>query len=726
MEPGIPHGAGCGATLLALALSMPGPGPPPAGAEGPLPGVRAPVDAGRLALLGRASFHHSEGAGGSPRDAFDGRTGTALRTRGVNPAHLDVTFTDPPEIRTAQGFFPGGVPHEWSLLAGEDPERLRVVFAARPVGPDAWSRVESFRPFRAPVLRIVVRKLAGDDDVLFGEIALEADQGPLALAIEAPSGIVAPEGDLPLRARITYDGGFQATTSMGLRFEGAGAPASDLPFRVLPSGPFQPKAATLRYSRPGKAAVRARIRGRDGDLVSPPFEVEAVAEGLPDWCVEVIERTPRLPFDGPGGGRPPAGSHVTFVARVRNYGTTAAPRVPVRWSVDGEPAAQGWLEPLPRFGAGEASLRLPLPSDGPRRRVGFEVDPDGVHREVTRRNSARSVASDALLLGLWIERPLWEWFHRKREYVGEDVAGFEDWAQVQVARWNALLEGAVHPLTPEGITDRVALDRVVVVEEGALPLSGGLPDRDPDASDRSVDLQWGFPASLLERGDPLRGMGSLLEDLSRARYLVDLRPLTVRHDEVRLRGPEGGALPGSPALPILEEGLLHRSGSGRMMAGDRAGGYGPHEAMALQRVSGLRALGGNRSPPREAGAFLGDLPEDCGIRVVDREGRPLDGVSVRAWRRTPGPDGRAVFGGAPVREGVTGQGGFLSLTEGRRDPFFEGERGGGLDASRGVLLLELTLRGRTCFRFLEVVPFNLARWGGSVHHHHEVVEADFP
>ena len=719
----------------ALALSFPVPGSVPAAAgeeEDGLPTLLAALRPGVLARLGRASFRHSEADLGSPADAFDGRPGTVLRSRAVNPAFLEVAFDVPREVLSAQAFFPGGAPHEWSLLAGGDPERLAVIFERRRVAPDAWSPVVEFHPpLQARIFRVVVRRLAGDDFVHFGEISLQARQRPVSLEMLAPSTVVAPEGDLVLGARATFDGGVRSASVHGLGFE---APA-DAPFRVETIGRNGPVRTSLRYERTGRARIRARVRRGDGWLVSEPLEIEAREEGLPDWSAGWIERTPRLPFDGPGGGRPAPGSAVVWRAHVRNYGTRAAPRVPCLWTLDGRTVGTGSLPGIPRFAEETATLRLE--EDGRGRDLRFVVDPSGEVPETSEGNNAVTVRTDALLLGLWVERPVVDWFPRVQASFGDGANGWEDWAQRQVARWNRMLAEARHPLTPEGVTDRVALDLVVVAEEGALPLGGGLPSNDPDASDRTVDLQWGFPATLLdgdfyrrvgERSDanPLWFEGSLLHELGHARYLVDLYRLNVHAHEVDLRAPDGTPVAGSPLLPVVAADALRYTASGRMMAGDYAGGYGPHEAYALQRVAGRRARGGNRNAPPGIGEYLADLPRTCGVRVLAADGQPLDGVRIRAWRRAEGPGGRERFGGDPVREGETAAGGAADLSPGGRDPFFEGRKDGSFDAGQGVLLLQLSREGRTAYRFLEVVPFNLAFWGGERAAHFEDVPTDLP
>ena len=705
-------------TLGLLLAALPsGPQATALSPEEGLPVFRAPLRAGILALQGKANFRSSPAEQGAAADAFDGRTGTGLRTRGANPGFLEVAFPSPREVLTAEVYFPGGAPHAWSLLAGEDADHLRALVEDRRVAADSWSGALTLPPgFRARVFRVEARCLAEVDSVRFGEIVLMADQRPERVEVSVPSTVVCPDGSLPVRARISWDGGYRSSRAHGLRFEDE----HGSPLRLEPAGVGDPATVIARYEKSGPARVRTVLQGGNGRLDSPWVELDCRTEGLPDWSVGWIERTPRLPADGPRGGFPAEGSTVTWRAHIRNCGTVRAPRVPIRWEVDGTTASEGWLEGIDRFREGTAEL--PLPWDGKRHAIRCVVDRENTIPEISEGNNERTVASDALLLGLAVERPLYDRFPAAEILFGDGADGFEDWAQRQVDRWNRMLAGAVFPLTPKGVTDRIALDRVFVAEEGASAADGGLPDGErPEGGDATLDLSWCLSACLLETAvfrraaeksddNPLWFDGGMIAALGLARGLADLGRLDVRRGEVLLRDADGIPVAGSPTLPHLAGGFLHRTG----------GGYGPHQAFALQR------LAGRRNPPAAAAAHPGDLPRVCGIRVTGPGGKPLPEVRVRAWRRVRGPDGAEVFDGDPMRAGATDADGRLDLSPGGRDPFFEGDPDRARDPGQGVLLLECTFEGRTAYRFLEVVPFNLAFWAGRRDAHHEDISLDTP
>ena len=104
---------------------------------------------------------------------------------------------------------------------------------------------------------------------------------------------------------------------------------------------------------------------------------------------------------------------------------------------------------------------------------------------------------------------------------------------------------AIHPLTPDSIVERVRLDQVIILPDGAWPDCSNRPA----VEDKTVDLVWGFVA---EQVGVLSGHTCgefnfyvnhpefqvfeppLLHEMSHARYLVDLYGLNVHVNAARL------------------------------------------------------------------------------------------------------------------------------------------------------------------------------------------------
>lgn len=257
---------------------------------------------------------------------------------------------------------------------------------------------------------------------------------------------------------------------------------------------------------------------------------------LPDLNAASIGRTPRYDYDQPKS-QPYPGELVVFSGRVANRGGAPSGPFAYSWSIDGQEVAQGSYEGLQPGELIELSINWSW-QPGPQH-IALHVDPQGLIDEVSEKNNRVEDRTDALALGLWVEQSVYDWFNQRQAALGLGAVSWDDWAQRQVRLWNQMFAQAVHPLTPEGILDRVRLDKVVVVPDGSLP--GPHPSNYPDMEDRSVDLIWGFPCELVGacslRADykPLYPHSiqaqhvefSLFHELSHARYLDDLYGLNV-------------------------------------------------------------------------------------------------------------------------------------------------------------------------------------------------------
>lgn len=252
---------------------------------------------------------------------------------------------------------------------------------------------------------------------------------------------------------------------------------------------------------------------------------------LPDLNVASISRTPRYDYDQPKNN-PYPGDLVTFNARVSNRGGAPTGRFSYVWSLNGVPAARGSYSNLNPDQMVEITLNWPFETGS--HAVALSVDDEDLVLEVSEVNNYLEIRTDALALGLWVEQSKYDWFNKHQVQLGLGGVSWDDWAQRQVLVWNQILARSVHPLTPQGVLERVRLDKVVVVPDGAL--SGPFPSNYPAPEDRSVDLMWGFVCEgvgecrfrsnygpyYLDSSEALNVDFALLHELSHARYLDDL------------------------------------------------------------------------------------------------------------------------------------------------------------------------------------------------------------
>ncbi|MGB9625472.1 MAG: CARDB domain-containing protein, partial [Phycisphaerae bacterium] len=387
-------------------------------------------------------------------------------------------------------------------------------------------------------------------------------------------------------------------------------------------------------------------------LMSCAVEVLA-APTAADLDVTCIERTPRYDYDA-AKNNPAPGDVVTFSGHVRNTGTVTV-SADYRWDLDGAPVAGGTLTSVPP--GQERVVSWPWTWQSGNHRIRLAVDPNNLIAETSEANNSIEDRTNAIIVGFWVEQSVYNYFRSfQSQLAGVGSVSWEDWAQRQMRFWNQFCENAIYPTTPDGVLDRVRIDKIVIVPDGALPLNGGLPTNHPDLSDKTVDLMWGFPASLLSGGmyndhtsvsmsNPFYYEGSLLHELGHARYLIDTYGLDVHntvtccggYDSVQIyEGPT--YVGGSAYMPYIAFGeVLYYNKYDKMMSGGYDQGWSEYDAGALNRIAGRRATCGNYNAPCNIGEFLQDLPANNHIRFTDQYGRPRPGADVRVYRATGGP-----------------------------------------------------------------------------------------
>jgi hypothetical protein len=447
-----------------------------------------------------------------------------------------------------------------------------------------------------------------------------------------------------------------------------------------------------------------------------------------DLDVTFIERTPRYAYDA-AKNMPAPGDLVTFRGHVRNWSNFTA-SVDYRWEMDGAVVASGTLNNL--YADADQVVELPwVWQDGPHD-LKFTVDPLDRVAESSELNNSLSIRTNAIAVGLWVEQGLHAYFQTYQKALGIGSNSWEDWAQRNMARWNEYNVEAIHPTSPLGVTDRVFIDKITIVPDGALPLHGGLASNNPDTTDRTVDLAWGFPSSdlsgtgyvnhtTISDDNPFYFQWALIHELGHARYLIDLYGFDVHYsaDASQVQILENGTpVAGSALMPFLAwNEVLHYNQFGGVMTGPWRG-WSPYEAVALNLISGKRASQGNMNSPGNIGVFLNDLPQRNHVRFVDSAGQPLVNASVRLYQGTYGPGTYGkVIGTLPPIDYTTDASGEILLP---RNPFTSGP----VDVPRGVAVVRIESQGTIWYRFIEVPAFNLEYWRG--HTQDGFVEIELP
>jgi hypothetical protein len=462
-------------------------------------------------------------------------------------------------------------------------------------------------------------------------------------------------------------------------------------------------------------------------LVLLLFSAAARADRDPDLTVGWISRTPSLDYvrDSPHperDGWPAVGQPVAWVAHVRNWKTVPRLGLPFRWILDGEAAASGTVD-LPA--SSSAAVELPWTWTFDRHRLTFLIDGDG--------ENALTVFTDAISIGFYVEQGMYDFMHLHQPSLGVGANSFEDWVERHVDRMNEMAALAVYPETPNGVLDRFRIDEIVVVPDGALPLvplpNEGQMDGQPNASttpnegDRSVDLQWGFPATEAAYFDDFTTVGdqngfyltgSLIHELGHARYLVDVYGWDVwtgGTDGSEVAITEGGApVAGTPWMPSSGQYVHFTSEQGLMNQDysfiDR------FSAIAMNFIAGHRAIEGNFNDPENEGSFLNDLPAQNRLTIRNAGGIPIRDADVRFYQATgvPGHFITKYYDDVPDLELHSDANGQVLVG---RCPFSkDGRIVHRFGESNVTAIVRVEKNGTVEYGFLESRLFNLAYWSG--------------
>ena len=451
----------------------------------------------------------------------------------------------------------------------------------------------------------------------------------------------------------------------------------------------------------------------------------AVSASATELTVGWISRSPDIPYVWNSSnptveGWPAAGSTVTWRAHVRSWFTTPQ-TVQYIWKLNGLELARGTTTLAAN---GYTTIDLPRPWSFTRERLSFTIDSANAVVEESEKNNTREVFTDALAVGLWVEQSVYDHFRANQHRLGIGSTSFEDFAQRMVEYQNDMFALAVYDVTPNGVLDRWRLHKIVVVPDNALPLTppadeqlGNEPSgksSQPDSTDRTVDIQWGFHTGVIPGyrnytpsgiDNPFDIPGVILHELGHARYLADVYAFDVRivPPIATIDVPDVKMLNGFAFL-TPEQGLMNRSYSFL----DR------HSAAALNLIAGRRAVSGNYNDPENTGAYLNDLPAENRLTIRDAQGNLLRDWNIEIYQSKTDRRAEAWYpthyeGEPDLRLRTDGNG---QLFVGRNPFATNGPVLSYWRENNLVALIRAEKNGEAKTGFLESRVFNLAYWAG--------------
>ena len=372
-----------------------------------------------------------------------------------------------------------------------------------------------------------------------------------------------------------------------------------------------------------------------------------------DLTIRWIGRTPKIDFvwnsDDPGSeGWPENGQTITWRAHVKNWSDTVQAEVGYQWLLGGVVVDSGRVSIFP---GADTTINYVWNWLKQRSTLTFALGQDEMP------GNKLTIFTDAISLALYVEQGLYNYFHSHQNSLGIGSNSFDGWAQRQIRFYNTILENAIYPETPEGVVDRVRIDNIIVVPDGALPLvpiENGFDPKQaiPNLDDRSVDLQWGFPTELIQFGtysnhtslglnNAFYYSGFLMHELGHARTLVDVYGFNLFHSEdfdfVDIFEndqliPGTKYLPGKRAIINGKEVIKVVDTIEKGMMNSQWEWMDRFSAVAMNTMQGQRATLGNFNGAESEGHFLNNLPLENILIVKDSEGYLLKNAEIEIYQ----------------------------------------------------------------------------------------------
>ena len=527
-----------------------------------------------------------------------------------------------------------------------------------------------------------------------------------------------------------------------------------------------PSSRTTTLTAPFVERVNGVVSVSPNDqkaLDVPQQVTAAVKKGArqADLDVTYIERTPRYsryaldyrlrPGDPWGIPRlcegtedakrwPDEGETVTYTAHIINKGTARSSRFHFKWLIDGTVVAQGTARAL-RPGA-EQTFHYSTAFPASPQTIEFRVEPRGaVRKEAFTINNRLTIGSHDLTISMWIEQGLYDVFNRELNVVG--TRSFEDWLQAQVAWMNQRFDLSRYSVAPQGILDRVRIDKIVVAPE----LDADFPFPEPvcatypaDPDGFLIDGAWRF-----KDGDPTNAFGNS-EWYERYVHEADGNVIPIPLTTPRVLGIDTGLVHElAHQLGVID---LYRADYGLFEVTDLDGQVIPREKLpfppgvcgTLFPYPGIM-FGGDTTPYRDPnyfeshtaggmnshynyrrgyfGDYLFDTPAQTYVNFIDSSGDPLADVFVQFYQKYALTD---TIDNEPEVEAFTDAQGRMLLPNRVPDVSVVTATGHTLrpnpfgqifhEGSNAVMFVRAIQDGQELYGWLSLLDLNLAYWQG--------------
>jgi hypothetical protein len=444
-----------------------------------------------------------------------------------------------------------------------------------------------------------------------------------------------------------------------------------------------------------------------------------------DLIVTYISRLPSIDFvwgswNPTQDGWPKEGDTVTWQAHILNLSKNFYKNVDYVWSIDGQPVEIGNADLAP-FSTTDIDFRRIWNFD--RHLITFRIDPDSLILQTERLNDERSIYSDAISAGFYVEESFYNYFREYQNLLGIGSDSFEDWVDRQIKIINSLLEHRDSSSTGKWVKDRLRTDEIIVVPDDSLNTL--------NYDDKRVDLIQEFSTLWLHTGiyynhterslfNPFYFNRKLLQDILGARYLINTQGFDIIDDGngsvVALR-ENGKFVAGSEFMPLMKWNYLYTTPYKGIMYGTNLDSLfiDEYSKEALNQIAGYRAVLGNYNPPGNSGSYLIDLPLNNFVKFYDSTSTdslmPFADVKVFRSSGKQGVMYGKYYDSIPDMEMTADSHGQANLGNCPFDKY--GAIRYGMDDANVVVILRVEYKDKVGYTFLDVSELNMQYWKGN-------------
>lgn len=420
---------------------------------------------------------------------------------------------------------------------------------------------------------------------------------------------------------------------------------------------------------------------------------------------------------------PDQGETVYFKAHFVNHGGIASPPFGYKWYVDGKEIYSGTYAQLAPGQRSYTAVGWRWDNAIKSHKVTFVLDPGNKIEELSESNNKVTEYTDALSLSIFVEQWWYDSISRQKNAVGS--YSFEDWLRWQLEEYGRRLSFAKYSLTPNGVNERVRVDRITSVPCSESDLNRWRLYMDTDPYLYQIDGRWQFVAdreSLKEKRSLYADYTSrflknydngLFHELTHQLGIIDdyrfLKPNDPQnHNLIYVKDKNGNFV--DPPNEVRCQGLMAGDDATTIDRGCVFDVPEDHAAYPLNIHKGLRR--------GFYGEYLYDVPKNNYLSILSADGYPLVGASVSLYQKAKDSE---LIDDIAEHEGVTNSNGKIYLANKpapsvvtvtghtlRDNPFGKISVVG----ENGAFLVKIVYGNQEEFRWLTLRPFNLAYWQG--------------